>query len=363
VRQTRKRSESCHLIWGISAGRFPSSRNRVPTPGFGSFSGAPRPAIESSAPFAGTRSPARTARVGRRPTASRDARARAVRPRRNRARDPCEKKAESPALRVALPREGSPLEAGGIYGSFLFGIYFLPLLGGYVADNVLGYGKTITIGLIVMFLGYTLLAMPGMGIGMVYAALAVISLGTGFFKGNLQALVGNMYDDPKYAKLRDSAFMIFYMGINIGGLMAPIICGFVGNTGNIADFKWGYFAAGIGMLLSLVIFIPLKNRYVVTPEGKPIGVVPPYRESRNSGRNLIKYSGFFVIVFALFYFIFKSDIIGSFIFATFFTAPLSIILDKSLGKIEKQKIIAMFLLIMFSMVFKQARMMYIFSHQ
>ncbi len=120
-------------------------------------------------------------------------------------------------------------EAGGIYGSFLFGIYFLPLLGGFVADNMLGYGKTITIGLVIMFLGYSLLAVPGLGIGIVYSSLAVISLGTGFFKGNLQALVGNMYDDPKFSANRDNAFNIFYMGINIGAFFAPSAAGAIGN--------------------------------------------------------------------------------------------------------------------------------------
>jgi len=123
----------------------------------------------------------------------------------------------------------STAEAGGIYGSFLFGIYFLPLLGGYVADNILGYGKTITVGLVIMFLGYSILAMPGFGIGIVYTSLAVISLGTGFFKGNLQALVGNMYDDPKYSANRDNAFNIFYMGINIGAFFAPSAAGAIGN--------------------------------------------------------------------------------------------------------------------------------------
>ncbi|MCW0483305.1 peptide MFS transporter [Gaoshiqia sediminis] len=123
----------------------------------------------------------------------------------------------------------STAEAGGIYGGFLFGIYFLPLLGGYIADNVLGYGKTITLGTVVMFLGYLLLAMPGMGIAMVYSALAVISLGTGFFKGNLQALVGNLYDDPKYSANRDNAFNIFYMGINIGAFFAPSAAEAIGN--------------------------------------------------------------------------------------------------------------------------------------
>jgi POT family proton-dependent oligopeptide transporter len=115
----------------------------------------------------------------------------------------------------------SATQAGHVYGGFLFGIYFLPLLGGYLADNVFGYGKTIVLGIIVMFLGYVLLALPGMSEIFIYGALAVISLGTGLFKGNLQALVGNLYDEAKYSKLRDSAFNIFYMGINIGAFFAP----------------------------------------------------------------------------------------------------------------------------------------------
>ncbi len=115
----------------------------------------------------------------------------------------------------------STAEAGQVYGGFLFGIYFLPLLGGIIADNWLGYGKTIVLGTIIMFFGYAMLAVPDMGIGMVIASLSVISLGTGFFKGNLQVLVGNMYDDPKYNSNRDNAFNIFYMGINIGAFFAP----------------------------------------------------------------------------------------------------------------------------------------------
>jgi proton-dependent oligopeptide transporter, POT family len=115
----------------------------------------------------------------------------------------------------------SATQAGQVYGAFLFGIYFLPLLGGYIADNLLGYGKTIALGTVTMFFGYALLAIPGTGEYFIYLALAVISLGTGLFKGNLQALVGNMYDDPKYNAYRDSAFNIFYMGINIGAFFAP----------------------------------------------------------------------------------------------------------------------------------------------
>jgi len=114
--------------------------------------------------------------------------------------------------------------SGYIYGIFMFCVYFFPLLGGYLADRVLGYGKTISLGLVVMFIGYLMLALPTQfqtGFGLVLAALAVIALGTGLFKGNLQALVGNLYDDPKYSALRDRAFNIFYMGINIGAMFAP----------------------------------------------------------------------------------------------------------------------------------------------
>jgi POT family proton-dependent oligopeptide transporter len=111
-----------------------------------------------------------------------------------------------------------------VYSTFMFCVYFFPLLGGFLADRVLGYGKTIGIGLGVMFVGYILLAIPTKmetGLGLVIAALATIALGTGLFKGNLQALVGNLYDDPKYSPMRDRAFSIFYMGINVGAMFAP----------------------------------------------------------------------------------------------------------------------------------------------
>ena len=115
-------------------------------------------------------------------------------------------------------------KASSVYGFFLFFVYFFPLIGGLIADKVFGYGKTISIGLVVMFFGYFLLAFPttmGNGFPLVVAALAVIAMGTGLFKGNLQALVGNLYDDPKYSAVRDRAFNLFYMGINIGAMFAP----------------------------------------------------------------------------------------------------------------------------------------------
>jgi POT family proton-dependent oligopeptide transporter len=114
--------------------------------------------------------------------------------------------------------------AGSIYSTFLVGVYIFPLLGGFLADRFLGYGRTIGLGIIVMFIGYIMLALPtamDTGFPLIVAALAVVALGTGLFKGNLQALVGNLYDDPKYAGMRDRAFNIFYMGINIGAMFAP----------------------------------------------------------------------------------------------------------------------------------------------
>jgi proton-dependent oligopeptide transporter, POT family len=114
--------------------------------------------------------------------------------------------------------------SGFVYSTFMFGVYFFPLLGGFLADKVLGYGRTISIGLVTMFVGYILLAIPstiGAAFGLVIVALVVIALGTGLFKGNLQALVGNLYDDPKFSPLRDRAFNIFYMGINVGAMFAP----------------------------------------------------------------------------------------------------------------------------------------------
>ena len=118
----------------------------------------------------------------------------------------------------------SAAAAGSVYSTFLVGVYILPLLGGFLADRFLGYGRTIKLGIVVMFIGYILLALPtamDTGFPLIVAALAVVALGTGLFKGNLQALVGNLYDDPKYSAMRDRAFNIFYMGINVGAMFAP----------------------------------------------------------------------------------------------------------------------------------------------
>jgi POT family proton-dependent oligopeptide transporter len=112
-------------------------------------------------------------------------------------------------------------KAGGIYSWFYFSIYALALLGGILADATRRYKLVILAGIMIMFAGYIIMAIPGMTLTITIIGLFTIALGNGLFKGNLQAVVGQMYDDPKYARFRDSAFMIFYMGINIGALFAP----------------------------------------------------------------------------------------------------------------------------------------------
>ena len=119
----------------------------------------------------------------------------------------------------------SEADAGSIYSTFLMFVYFLPLFGGIIADRWLGYQKTVTTGILIMFVGYLLLAFPNIMGGKemlgIYIALGVISLGTGLFKGNLQVLVGKLYDNPKYESKRDSGFSVFYMFINLGAMFAP----------------------------------------------------------------------------------------------------------------------------------------------
>lgn len=112
-------------------------------------------------------------------------------------------------------------KAGSIYSWFYFAIYALALVGGLLADYTRKYKTVILFGQIIMFAGYGLLAVPQLPLTVTIIGLATIALGNGLFKGNLQAVVGQMYDDEKYSKIRDSAYMIFYMGINVGAFFAP----------------------------------------------------------------------------------------------------------------------------------------------
>ena len=164
-----------------------------------------------------------------------------------------------------------PGAAGAIYSTFLGLVYFMPLIGGILADKF-GFGKMVTIGITVMFLGYLLLAVPlgGDTLAMVVmiAALLFISLGTGLFKGNLQVMVGNLYDDPKYADRRDSAFSLFYMAINVGSLFAPTAAlgikawaeNSLGFSGNDA-YHFSFAVACVSLILSIGIYYAFRSTF------------------------------------------------------------------------------------------------------
>ena len=165
----------------------------------------------------------------------------------------------------------APGAAGAIYSTFLGLVYFMPLIGGILADKF-GFGKMVTIGITVMFLGYLLLAVPlgGDTLAMVVmiAALLFISLGTGLFKGNLQVMVGNLYDDPKYADRRDSAFSLFYMAINVGSLFAPTAAlsikawaeNSLGFSGNDA-YHFSFAVACVSLILSMAIYYAFRYTF------------------------------------------------------------------------------------------------------
>lgn len=172
--------------------------------------------------------------------------------------------------------------AGEIYSSFLMIVYFFPLFGGMLADKF-GFGKMVTTGIIVMFAGYLLLSVPlgGDTLAMVVmlASLLLIGIGTGLFKGNLQVMVGNLYDDPRYAARRDSGFSIFYMAINIGALFAPTMAvkimeyartelGYSSND----SYHFAFAVACASLVLSIAIYYAFRGTFRHTEgSGKTAG--------------------------------------------------------------------------------------------
>lgn len=153
--------------------------------------------------------------------------------------------------------------AGMIYSIFLALVYLMPLAGGAAADKF-GYGKMVTAGIIIMFFGYLFLAVPlgGSTVGMVsmLLSLVLISFGTGLFKGNLQVMVGNLYDDERYSSQRDSGFSIFYMAINIGALFAPTAAVKIHDWGktlgysNSEAYHFSFAVACASLVVSIIIY-------------------------------------------------------------------------------------------------------------
>lgn len=161
---------------------------------------------------------------------------------------------------------------GTVYSSFLMLVYFLPIAGGAIADKI-GFNKCVTIGIIVMFLGYLFLAIPAgantAAIGIMLAALLMISIGTSLFKGNLQVMVGNLYDAPQMQGKRDAAFSIFYMAINLGALFAPTAAIKVmeyaqqnfGAT-EAESYHYAFAVACLSLVISMAIYYGFRNTFV-----------------------------------------------------------------------------------------------------
>ena len=171
----------------------------------------------------------------------------------------------------------SPAMAGTIYSSFLMLVYFLPLIGGIMADKF-GFGKMVTTGIIIMFAGYLLMSVPLGGdtfaLVVMLAALVLIGFGTGLFKGNLQVMVGDLYNDPEYKDKRDAGFSIFYMAINIGALFAPTAAikikeyaeTALGYSSNDA-YHFSFAVACASLILSIAIYYIFRSTFRHTEGG------------------------------------------------------------------------------------------------
>ncbi len=157
--------------------------------------------------------------------------------------------------------------ATNVYGIFLAGVYFTPILGGWIADNFLGYGKTISLGAIILAAGYAMMAIPTQSPMTLYIALAIVCVGNGLFKANISVLVGNLYGHAE-GSLKDAGYNIFYMGINIGAFYAPMAAAgirrFVMENFDFTlanGYNAGFAIAALGMIISLLIFYFFRKQY------------------------------------------------------------------------------------------------------
>jgi len=267
--------------------------------------------------------------------------------------------------------------ASTIYGNYTGLVYLTPLIGGYVADRYWGMRRSILWGAVMMVLGQLFMfasALNYQNIGLaswlMYGGLALLIFGNGFFKPNITTIVGQLYE-PGDQRL-DSAFTIFYMGINVGAFIAPLLCGFFGDTGSPEDFKWGFLVAAVGMMFSLILFIGWKDKYLVGPKGEQLGVVAagkvaahksekaasPVISLKQNLAELLAWAVGGAILFVLFRYALAFDIIGAAIFASCIIIPAYVIADRSLTKTERQRIwviyIIAFFVIFFWSAFEQA---------
>jgi POT family proton-dependent oligopeptide transporter len=269
-----------------------------------------------------------------------------------------------------------------IYGGFLGLCYLTPMLGGFIADRFLGNRNCILLGGLMMASGQMLLFFSASIFGnnldlakiLMWCALGIIIFGNGFFKPNISSMVGSLYPKQEKSKL-DSAFTIFYMGINMGAFLGQSICPLVGDVidkngvRDIHAFRWGFLAASLAMLTGSALFYFLKNKYVVTPEGKAIGGLPSKNVSSDfeegesqkatfSQSSLMIAVGVFVALGCVFHYVFGQNVIYSLIYGSGLTLAGLILSDKSLTKVETDRILVIyivsFFIIFFWAAFEQA---------
>jgi POT family proton-dependent oligopeptide transporter len=274
-----------------------------------------------------------------------------------------------------------------IYGGFLGLCYLTPMLGGFISDRFFGNRNCILLGGVMMAIGQLILFGSASVFGsnldlaktLLWVALTVIIFGNGFFKPNISSMVGSLYPKQEKSKL-DTAFTIFYMGINLGAFLGQLICPWVGDVkdaGGIRDvhaFKWGFLAASIAMLIGTAVFYVLKNKYVVTPEGKPLGGLPKHNDASHyeegeaqkaifSPKSLMIAAVAFILLFFVFrYMLGGTNPVKTIIYPIIYSLGLTlaglIISDKSLTKVELQRILVIyivgFFIIFFWAAFEQA---------
>jgi POT family proton-dependent oligopeptide transporter len=278
-------------------------------------------------------------------------------------------------------------DASLIYGGFLGLCYLTPLLGGFIADRFFGNRNCILMGGAMMAVGQLLLFTSAsvfptnlsLATTLMWVALGIIIFGNGFFKPNISSMVGSLYPKQEKSKL-DTAFTIFYMGINVGAFLGQFICPILGDvkdSGGVRDihaFKWGFLAAGGAMIIGTLVFYFLKNKYVVTPDGKAIGGLPSGNQASDFEEGESQKATFSkgsligaVFAFAGLFFVFNyftdgdnvvKTIIYPVIYASGITLAGLILSDKTLTKIETQRIwviyIVSFFVIFFWAAFEQA---------
>jgi len=242
-------------------------------------------------------------------------------------------------------------EASNIYGSYTGLVYLTPLLGGYLSDRFLGNRRSIEIGGILMALGQFLMFFSASTSGapaitFMWAGLTALIIGNGFFKPNISTMVGQLY--PEGDRRVDSAFTIFYMGINLGAFFSPLICGTLGEK---IDWKWGFFAAGIGMIIGVLLFMYQKNKVLHDGEGKPIGMPIKKMDTKNIGYLIGAIAMIFFLLNFKTMFTVNWDVIGWVIFGSMIVVPLIIITDRTLTKTEKSRIWVIFILAFFVIFF------------